>query len=345
MSVEDITFKLSTDEAGAVNGFKRFRAEILNNEKGLERVAKQGKMTSTALKDAANVLGPEFQILGDRIDHITGAMADFNGASLVAKASLLGLVAVGSWEVGTMLGKMIAGTEEWKRVSEEAIASITQGYSHIAKIQNQQFEERIELIKLAATENQKQSELTEFAAERERELTEARFEMHRREADLLEALNNDLLGFNTEDNEISQKALDLAKEKVKVLEEQVGVIDELRFGGQTLLQQEIAKRKEAAELAKKKQEEKIKERETRIEKPREQKEQKPERSEGGQIGTTRAEQQRFITRGPGMKLQESILAEARRQTELAEKEAKQQEETNRLLWQLKDKFPDEVFNG
>jgi hypothetical protein len=46
-----------------------------------------------------------------------------------------------------------------------------------------------------------------------------------------------------------------------------------------------------------------------------------------------------------MKLQESILAEARRQTELAEKEAKQQEETNRLLWQLKDKFPDEVFNG
>lgn len=119
---EDIRFKISADESGAVNAFKRVRNEVLNNEHGLKEVGKQGKITSTALKDAANVLGPEFQILGDRIDHITGALGDVNGASLMAKASLVTLVAVGGFEVGKMIGDWISGTQRWVEELKKAEA-------------------------------------------------------------------------------------------------------------------------------------------------------------------------------------------------------------------------------
>jgi hypothetical protein len=118
---EDIKFKITADESGAVNAFKRMRNEVLNNDKALQQVGKQGKLTSTALKDAANILGPEFGILGDRIDHISGAFADVNGASLMAKASLVGLVAVGGFEVGRMIGDWAFQTEHWKEQLSDAV--------------------------------------------------------------------------------------------------------------------------------------------------------------------------------------------------------------------------------
>jgi hypothetical protein len=60
------------------------------------------------------MLGPEFQILGDRIDHITGALGDIKGAGLMAKASLVALVAAGGFEVGQMIGNWVFETEKWK---------------------------------------------------------------------------------------------------------------------------------------------------------------------------------------------------------------------------------------
>jgi hypothetical protein len=114
MTTSDINIKINADEKGAVAGLRRLRSEVLNNEKGLGGLARQGKMTGTALKDAAGMLGPEFQILGDRIDHITGALGDIKGAGLMAKASLVALVAAGGFEVGQMIGNWVFETEKWK---------------------------------------------------------------------------------------------------------------------------------------------------------------------------------------------------------------------------------------
>jgi hypothetical protein len=120
MSTEDIRFKIQADESGALNSFKRLRSEILNNEQGLKQISQQGKMTGRSLKDMASMLGPEFQVLGDRLDHITGAMGDIKGAGLMAKAGMIALVATAGFEVGQMIGNWLFETEKWKKALEDA---------------------------------------------------------------------------------------------------------------------------------------------------------------------------------------------------------------------------------
>lgn len=132
MTTSDINIKINADEKGAIAGLRRLRSEVLNNEKGLKSLASEGKMTGTALKDAASILGPEFQILGDRIDHVTGALGDIKGAGLVAKASLVALVAAGGFEVGQMLGNLVFQTERWTEELKNAQAEASRLNSIVA---------------------------------------------------------------------------------------------------------------------------------------------------------------------------------------------------------------------
>jgi septal ring factor EnvC (AmiA/AmiB activator) len=120
MSTEDIRIKLQADESGAVNAFRKLRSEVLNNEQGLKQLGQQGKMTGKGLKDMASFLGPEFQILGDRLDHVSGAMADIKGAGLLAKGAMIGLVATAGFQVGQMIGDWVFETEKWKKALEDA---------------------------------------------------------------------------------------------------------------------------------------------------------------------------------------------------------------------------------
>jgi DNA repair exonuclease SbcCD ATPase subunit len=120
MSTEDIRIKLQADESGAVNAFRKLRSEVLNNEQGLKQLGQQGKMTGKGLKDMASFLGPEFQILGDRLDHVSGAMADIKGAGLLAKGAMIGLVATAGFQVGKMIGDWVFETEKWKEALAEA---------------------------------------------------------------------------------------------------------------------------------------------------------------------------------------------------------------------------------
>ena len=120
MSTEDIRIKLQADESGAVNAFRKLRSEVLNNEQGLKQLGQQGKMTGKGLKDMASFLGPEFQILGDRLDHVSGAMADIKGAGLLAKGAMIGLVATAGFQVGKMIGDWVFETEKWKKALEDA---------------------------------------------------------------------------------------------------------------------------------------------------------------------------------------------------------------------------------
>ena len=112
---DDIRFKITADEQGAVASFKRLRNEVLNNENGLKSIGQEGRSSGKALKDMASFLGPEFQVLGDRIDHVSGALTDVKDAGMLAKASLVGLVATGGFQVGKMLGDLIFQTEAFNQ--------------------------------------------------------------------------------------------------------------------------------------------------------------------------------------------------------------------------------------
>lgn len=116
MSDEDIRIKLTADDSGAVAAFKRLKSQVSASDEGLKQLSTQGKQTGQALKDVAGMLGPEFQVLGDRLDQITGAMGDIKGAGIMAKAAMAGVVAVGAFEVGQAIGNIVFETERWKEM-------------------------------------------------------------------------------------------------------------------------------------------------------------------------------------------------------------------------------------
>jgi len=120
MSTEDIRIKLQADESGAVNSFRKLRSEVLNNEQGLKRLADQGKVTGKGLKDMAGTLGPEFGQLGSSIDQITGGLKNMQGAGMMAKGAMIGLVATAGFQVGKMIGDWVFETEKWKQTLEDA---------------------------------------------------------------------------------------------------------------------------------------------------------------------------------------------------------------------------------
>jgi hypothetical protein len=120
MSTEDINIRLTADDSGATTALNRLRDQVLNNDKALKQVSQQGKMTGKSLKDMASFLGPEFQVLGDRLDHVSGAMGDIKGAGILAKGAMIGLVATAGFQVGKMIGDWVFETEKWKETLADA---------------------------------------------------------------------------------------------------------------------------------------------------------------------------------------------------------------------------------
>jgi hypothetical protein len=239
---EDIQFKITADESGALNAFKRVRNEVLNNEQGLKEVGKQGKLTSMALKDAASVLGPQFQILGDRIDHISGALGDVKGASLLAKASIVGLVAVGSWEVGRMVSDWITGAEEWAKANEEAVKRITASQDFLIKKGQERLALDLQIANLAASPEQRQAELTDLLIKKKTDLFDAQQALIDAEWDMQTAKGNNALGMGGEDDAIAEANLANAREMVKVINEQINAINRQRDGA-TGREAELERRK------------------------------------------------------------------------------------------------------
>jgi vacuolar-type H+-ATPase subunit H len=120
MSTEDIKIRLQAEDAGATSALQRLRSEVLNNEKALNQVGQQGKITGKALKDMAGTLGPEFGQLGSSIDQITGGLKNMQGAGMMAKGAMIGLVATAGFQVGKMIGDWVFETEKWKQTLEDA---------------------------------------------------------------------------------------------------------------------------------------------------------------------------------------------------------------------------------
>jgi hypothetical protein len=365
---EDIQFKITADEAGAVNAFKRVRNEVLNNEQGLKKVGQQGKLTGKSLKDAANVLGPEFRMLGDRIDHIAGALGDVNGASLMAKASLVTLVAVGGFEVGKMIGDWISGTQKW-------VEELKQAEAISAKMQSKVLANAQERSK-GMSPDQLQEELrgTSDAIQRiqeqikESDMALLNFdggnwvpffgggEQVRRES--VEGLKKQLEAqrqlHETYQRAVADQAKAAREEEAKreqaIVEQEAKAIEQKKADNDKLVQSqndylanlelELLKLREGEEAYERKRLAMLDYSDTTIEKALqikaaiEQETQLRRESEGSgslgrivQRGAIQGDQQRFITRGIGMKGDEKLLAAAQEQAQRAKEmlaEAKKQ---------------------
>lgn len=248
MTTENIDIRIEAQEGGAVAAFKRLRSEVINNEKGLANAAKQGKMTGKSLRDISSAAGPMFGELGGRIDQVSDALKNFHGAGMLAKASLVGLVATGSWQVGTMLGEFIAQTEAWGKANAETIKGITADFNKLSKMQNEQFENEIKLANLAATKEQRNAELSTIRMTKTNELAEARLWLVRQEQDLNVALANDFLGRNTEDNAAAREGVKIAQERVKALESEFEIVDRMRYGGSEIEEQIAARQRDVEAL-------------------------------------------------------------------------------------------------
>lgn len=230
MTTSDINIKINADEKGAVAGLRRLRSEVLNNEKGLDGLARQGKMTGTALKDAAGMLGPEFQILGDRIDHITGALGDIKGAGLMAKASLVALVAVGAFEVGKMIGDFIFKTKEWEEASKKAAQAMIEQAAFLNKQSSERIAREIKIANLAETSEQRRNELIKLRGQLVQQQTDAELDMAEAMKAVTIAQSNDVFGYGTQDNAIAEEGLKIAKERVSQLREQVALVEKEQSG-------------------------------------------------------------------------------------------------------------------
>lgn len=230
MTTSDINIKINADEKGAVAGLRRLRSEVLNNEKGLDKLARQGKMTGKSLKDAAGMLGPEFQILGDRIDHITGALGDIKGAGLMAKASLVALVAVGAFEVGKMIGDFIFKTKEWEEASKKAAQAMTEQAAFLNKQSSERIAREIKIANLAETSEQRRNELIKLRSQLVQQQTDAELDMAEAMKAVTIAQSNDVFGYGTQDNAIAEEGLRIAKERVSQLREQVALVEKEQSG-------------------------------------------------------------------------------------------------------------------
>lgn len=365
---EDIEFKITADESGALNAFKRVRSEVLNNEHGLQEVGKQGKITSTALKDAANVLGPEFQILGDRIDHITGALGDVNGASLAAKASLVTLVAVGGFEVGRMIGDWISGTQRWIDELKEAEAISAKMQSRVQantqeraggltsdQLQNELRGTADAIQRIQEQIKQSDMALMNFSGGNWVPFFGGGEQVRRESVDSLKKqLESQRQLHQTYQDEIAKRAKDARDEEAKqiqaTVEQEAKAIEAKQSDNDKLVKSqddylanldlELLKLREGEEAYERKRLKMLDYSDTTIEKALqikaaiEQETRAQRDSEGqndlvriGQRGEVRGDQQRFITRGPGMKGEEKLLAAAKEQAQRAAemlKEAKKQ---------------------
>jgi hypothetical protein len=250
MSTEDIRIKLQADESGAVNAFRKLRSEVLNNEQGLKQLGQQGKMTGKGLKDMASFLGPEFQILGDRLDHVSGAMADIKGASLLAKGALVGLVTVGAFEVGKMLGEFIFQTEQWKLKNEETVKSIADGLTFIGRQSQERFSKEMQAISMAGNAEQRRAEALQLHNRITNQQTEASLDLIEQQKSLNDALANDVFGYGQEDNAIAQQGVASAKERVKMLQQQRQALEELLDPTQSHINMVIEQRTKEAEANK-----------------------------------------------------------------------------------------------
>ena len=316
---EDIRIKITADDAQAVQSFKRLGKEAANTSQRMKNIGQEGSKLSKGLQSIGQVAGPEFGALAGSLERASGAMAGLGEAGLLAKAGLVAMVAVGSVQVSNMINDWIWQTEEWTKKTEEAIKSIAADQAYLNKQSQDHFDLEMKIIEAAATEEQKLAEFRKLEDQKKAERWLAEEQLTKDKRKLEAALANDKLGYGTEDNKINEDAVKLQEEKVKLLNEQLRLIDQ-GIAGPSERELELERRQKAKQP----------EREVRKE-------------SASQIPELKAEQQRMITRGNGGRDIDRLIEIAKQQQALNQKDSAETREIRKTLWQIRDKFPDEVF--
>lgn len=365
---DDIRFKITADEQGAVASFKRLRQEILNNEHGLKSIGQEGKMSGKALKDMASFLGPEFQILGDRLDHVSGALQDIKGAGFVAKAALVGLVATAGFQVGQMIGNWIFETEKWKKELDDALAlseklnqeNVKLAQSEVSGMSDEQIKSQLSGIDKAIARSRAEIESYNKAFFQTGEiagaisLAEQRIKEQQELRKVFMEAHKERMKMQTDEYKSAQLAIELQKQADEAEKERLARVKQEQSEQERLtqaqddflasLELEITRLKEGEEayiklkLAKQGFTEEtiaaslaMKAEIDALKKEQQIKSETKQDRDFQAPGMVQATQQRFITRGTGSSVQDKILQEMKQQIKLQQEQLAETRKTNNKL--------------
>jgi hypothetical protein len=372
---DDIRFKITADEQGAVASFKRLRQEILNNEHGLKSIGQEGKMSGKALKDMASFLGPEFQILGDRLDHVSGALQDIKGAGFVAKAALVGLVATAGFQVGQMIGNWVFQTEKWKKELDDALAlseklnqeNVKLAQSEVSGMSDEQIKSQLSGIDAAIARSRAEIESYNKAFFQTGEiagaisLAEQRIKEQQELRKVFMEAHKERMKMQTDEYKSAQLAIELQKQADEAEKERLARVKQEQAEQERLtqaqddflasLELEITRLKEGEDayiklkLAKQGFTEEtiaaslaMKAEIDALKKEQQIKSETKQERDFQAPGMVQATQQRFITRGTGSSVQDKILQEMKQQIKIQQELLVATRKTNEKL----SKIPTEV---
>jgi hypothetical protein len=365
---DDIRFKITADEQGAVASFKRLRQEILNNEHGLKSIGQEGKMSGKALKDMASFLGPEFQILGDRLDHVSGALQDIKGAGFVAKAALVGLVATAGFQVGQMIGNWVFETEKWKKELDDALAlseklnqeNVKLSQSEVSGMSDEQIKSQLSGIDAAIARSRAEIESYNKAFFQTGEiagaisLAEQRIKEQQELRKVFMEAHKERMKMQTDEYKSAQLAIELQKQADEAEKERLARVKQEQSEQERLaqaqndflasLELEITRLKEGEEayiklkLAKQGFTEEtiaaslaMKAEIDALKKEQQIKSETKQERDFQAPGMVQATQQRFITRGTGSSVQDKILQEMKQQIKIQQEQLAETRKTNNKL--------------
>lgn len=365
---DDIRFKITADEQGAVASFKRLRQEILNNEHGLKSIGQEGKMSGKALKDMASFLGPEFQILGDRLDHVSGALQDIKGAGFVAKAALVGLVATAGFQVGQMIGNWVFETEKWKKELDDALAlseklnqeNVKLTQSEVSGMSDEQIKSQLSGIDSAIARSRAEIESYNKAFFQTGEiagaisLAEQRIKEQQELRKVFMEAHKERMKMQTDEYKSAQLAIELQKQADEAEKERLARVKQEQSEQERLtqaqddflasLELEITRLKEGEDayiklkLAKQGFTEEtiaaslaMKAEIDALKKEQQIKSETKQDRDFQAPGMVQATQQRFITRGTGSSVQDKILQEMKQQIKLQQEQLAETRKTNNKL--------------
>lgn len=248
-----------------IEALKQAKGQIQETGVEMQKTGDSFKDTSEASQKVSGAFSKAFGALGltelaafsSEIGSLSGQLKEMQEAGKKGGDAFKGLAVAGmaisavaaSWKIGTLIADWVYQTEQLNRRMKETLELLSQQASFTNDKTRKQFEMQMELANAALTEEQRQLELAELRAAKEQEVAEAKRQLIKEERDLQKALANDVLGYGTEDNAAAEEAVKIAKDRLKLLQEQQTEVTKA-IRGPSENEQELANRLKAKELQK-----------------------------------------------------------------------------------------------
>ena len=248
-----------------IEALKQTKEQVQQTGVEIQKTGASFKDTSEASQKVSSTFSKAFGALGlgelaafsSEIGGLSGQLKEMEEAGKKGGDAFKGLAVAGmaiaavsaSWKIGTLLADWYYQTEALNRKMQETLELMAQQAEFSNDKTRKQFQMQMDLANAALTEEQRQLELAEIAAEKKKKIKEAEAHLTRMQIDLEEALGNDVLGYGTEDNKISEDAVKLAEQELKLLREQQAEVNRA-ISGPTENEQKLEKRQRDKELQK-----------------------------------------------------------------------------------------------